>query len=452
LGKCAPEVVVVKVNWFSPLPPAKTEVANYTKNIMPYLSEIAEVTIWTDQAEWDISVEQHARVMRFAPYQIPWEELNRADMSIYQIGNNFLFHGSIWQICQLHPGVIVLHDVRLQDFFLNIYREMWQDKHGYLSLMENLYGNEGVEIGERLWKGELNPEDAAVKYPLTEIAQQYAGAVVVHSQEAFHEIQKNKRCHVAYLRLPYKQLPEPENVHVGSGVIRSARVPYRLIQFGHLGANRRIKSILEALATFPEKDCFRLSIYGTFENEKWLKEIIGRFGLSELVRIKGFVSERDLYRALSESHLAFNLRYPSMGEASGSQLQIWNHALPSLVTKTGWYSEISEEVVGHVRVENEIKDIHRHLKAFLRNPARYAEMGKKGADMLREYHDPKVYAEEIVEFAGMSKEVFRLMTTNRYIERVSSELCRFGSGISSPREITNVVMQIFQLVGERNLS
>ena len=37
--------------------------------------------------------------------------------------------------------------------------------------------------------------------------------------------------------------------------------------------------------------------------------------------------------------LLINLRYPTMGEASLSQLRIWRHALPSMVTQVGWHEE-----------------------------------------------------------------------------------------------------------------
>ena len=55
-------------------------------------------------------------------------------------------------------------------------------------------------------------------------------------------------------------------------------------------------------------------------------------GLRERVTFHGYVSEAELEAALDDADLAVNLRYPTMGEASGSQLRIWDHALPSLVT------------------------------------------------------------------------------------------------------------------------
>lgn len=52
---------------------------------------------------------------------------------------------------------------------------------------------------------------------------------------------------------------------------------------------------------------------------------------------------------LAHSDMALNIRYPSMEEASFSQLRIWEHALPAIVTRVGWYATLPEDVVFFVR-------------------------------------------------------------------------------------------------------
>ena len=54
-----------------------------------------------------------------------------------------------------------------------------------------------------------------------------------------------------------------------------------------------------------------------------------------LVQLHGYTPEKELNKVLEKSHLAINLRYPTMGEASGSQLRIWYHALPSSGDRRG---------------------------------------------------------------------------------------------------------------------
>ena len=52
-----------QINWFSPLPPARTGIADYTFGILPELSRRAEVTLWTDRTGWDPALEQYAALL-----------------------------------------------------------------------------------------------------------------------------------------------------------------------------------------------------------------------------------------------------------------------------------------------------------------------------------------------------------------------------------------------------
>ncbi len=117
--------------------------------------------------------------------------------------------------------------------------------------------------------------------------------------------------------------------------------------------------------------------------------LIGELGLGRLVSVHGFVAEAaELDAALQRSHLALNLRDPTMGEASASQLRIWQHGLPSLVTDIGWYATLPASTVAKVRRESELADIQMHLAEFLRAPERYREMGQAGrAYVQRTSHD-----------------------------------------------------------------
>jgi hypothetical protein len=51
----------MKINWFCPLPPAKTSIADdYLAGILPSLNRHCELTLWTDQSSWDRELEKVA--------------------------------------------------------------------------------------------------------------------------------------------------------------------------------------------------------------------------------------------------------------------------------------------------------------------------------------------------------------------------------------------------------
>ena len=41
------------IHWVSPLLPAETDIAHYTRRILPALCARADVTLWTDATTWD---------------------------------------------------------------------------------------------------------------------------------------------------------------------------------------------------------------------------------------------------------------------------------------------------------------------------------------------------------------------------------------------------------------
>jgi glycosyltransferase involved in cell wall biosynthesis len=157
--------------------------------------------------------------------------------------------------------------------------------------------------------------------------------------------------------------------------------------------------VLEALAGLPERDQFRLDLCGQLWDEDHIRTQIERLGLSSLVRLPGFLPESLVEQKLSTADLAINLRYPSMGEASGSQLQFWDYGLPTLVTRTGWYASLPEDAVAFVRPEHEVADIQTHLRAFLADPGAFRAMGERGRQSLIN-NDPGRYVEAIARFAS----------------------------------------------------
>ena len=179
---------------------------------------------------------------------------------------------------------------------------------------------------------------------------------------------------------------------------------YRISLFGFLGPNRRLPVLLRALANFAQRDRFQMDIYGTIDGAEKIQQLICRLGLSDQVTMHGFVRQDELDEALRRTDLVVNLRNPSMGEASGSQLHLWQYALPSLVTRSAWYETLPENTVGFVRPEHEPEDIQAHLAAFLDDPEKYRELGRNGRERAARNHSMETYASSLLEVASRAPE------------------------------------------------
>jgi glycosyltransferase involved in cell wall biosynthesis len=396
----------VRFQWFSPLPPARTGIADYTAQLLPYLTEEAEVVLWTDQEEWDPAVESFAPVRRFSSDAVRRANLTREDncinVPLFHIGNNGPLHQAIWEASQIVPGIAVLHDTRLQHLFAHILRDVYQNSDMYVAAMERYYGAEGRRAAQRFCAGEHTTEHMAERFSLASLAVQNSLAAIVHSPEGLRLLTGEGYGAAEHIDFPYAARPESP--------VRPPGPPFRIVICGYLGPNRRLDSFLSALAAFDRKNAFLVEIYGPVWDPPYIQKLIKSGGLSHIVSLNGFMPLREIDKALAGAHLAVNLRYPTMGEASMSQLQLWDHGIPSLVTPVGWYAEAPPETVLYVHPEREMEDIQRHLADFLEDPARFSQIGDTAREVLRTQHDPRLYVSRLIQFAELYRS-FRLKRT-----------------------------------------
>src|SRR5579862_5080234 len=437
----------MKINWFSPLPPAHSGIAlNYAMHVLPALARRHEVMLWTDQDQVAPEVRHKAQLARYSPEAPPWREMNTAAISIYHLGNQPDIHSGIWEVSTGQPGIIVLHDLRLHDFFYTFWTQIKKDKASYLAALERWYGGEGRRTGEAFCKGGISSESMAQQFPLTREATRGALGVITHSSQAFSEIGENPACPVIALNHPYAVAAESQFRQWCATRRAAPHPPYRLVVFGYLSRNRRVEAVLEALAGIPEREQFRLEVCGQLWDVGHIRTQIERLALSPLVKLLGSLPEGMVEQKLSTADLAINLRYPSMGEASGSQLQFWNYGLPTLVTRMGWYASLPEGTTAFVRPEHEVEDIRTHLRAFLADPSAFRVMGEKGRQSLTN-NDPEKYVDAVTQF---SAEVLRLaphVSALALARRVGSDLTEWLPAAASPYLLERASQKIDDILG-----
>lgn len=162
--------------------------------------------------------------------------------------------------------------------------------------------------------------------------------------------------------------------------------------------------------------------------------------------LHGFVSDAELDLKLTAADLALNLRYPSMGEASGTQCRLWDYGIPTVVTQVQWYASLPEDSVGFVRPDHEIEDIRAHLESFLAGPEVYAAKGEKGRQELRKY-DPAQYARDRVQFAAQSRTYVPRLAALSLAERTGRETREWLHRNSAPALFDRVENEICSTFG-----
>ena len=101
---------MLRLAYFSPLPPARSGIADYSHELLPHLARHADIDLFVDDKHSpskDISKAFSVRACEEFDAEI---QAGKYDATVYQIGNDPRFHGYIYDALLKHPGIVVLHE------------------------------------------------------------------------------------------------------------------------------------------------------------------------------------------------------------------------------------------------------------------------------------------------------------------------------------------------------
>lgn len=371
----------MRVAYYSPLPPERTGVADYSALLLPALRE-----------RLDVVVVRRRRVVR-APRGV--------DLALYHVGNNPDAHTWIVDALRRRPGVVVLHDFVLHHLVagMTIGR---RDGHGYLDAMEREHGVVGRLLAHGVLDKRIPPlwESRPADFPLAWFVLEHATGLIVHSR-IVRELARAAGYERPIWVVPHPAWPVPavEPERVAAGPVAGC--------FGVVNASKRIPELLAAFARVrarvPEAT---LLLVGPTSPGFDLERRLQRHGLGGegLVR-EGWVDEARLWRLLAGSDVSVNLRHPTMGETSGSAIRSLSLGKPLVVSDVGWFSELPDAVALKVPVgEHEVETLAAALELLLTSADAREALGREAAELARREHElgrvADRYAAALEEAAG----------------------------------------------------
>ena len=315
----------MKVAYYSPLPPSRSGIADYSALLLPALRERVDVVV--------------AEQGRRAP---------NADVALYHVGNDPDAHGWIVDALNDRPGVVVLHEFVLHHLIAGITIGRGNGR-AYLEAMERELGVAGRLLGlgvldnllPLLW--ETQPE----RFPLSGVVLDQATGLIVHSD---YVAQRARAAGYAgpLWRIPHPvwplAAPQPDTEHGGDPLVGC---------FGFLNMNKRIPQLLEAFASLRrERPGARLLLVGAAGERFDVQRRLERLGLTQGVERLDYVPEERMWSLMAACDVLVNLRYPTMGETSGSVIRALSLGKPLVVSDVGWFSELPHDAVLKVPVDD----------------------------------------------------------------------------------------------------
>ena len=359
----------MRLAYFSPMPPEKSGISDYSALLLPSLRERIDV---------DVVRRGRKRALR------------GTDVALYHVGNDPNAHAWIVDALRKRPGVVVLHDFVLHHLVAGMTLARG-DRDAYLDLMEREHGVAGRLLAYGVMDKRIPAlwESRAADFPLATYVLDRATALIVHSQYV-RERARAAGYQGAIDVIPHPAWPTPaiEPERVAGGTVVAC--------FGVVNASKRIPELLRAIADVrrAHPDVTLLLVGPTapgFDLDRRLQ----RLGLTGdgLVR-ETWVDERRLWALMAGSDVLVNLRHPTMGETSGSVIRGLSLGKPLVVSDVGWFSELAGDVALAIPPdEDEVATLTAALELLASRPDVRNTMGENAAELARREHGVERVAE-----------------------------------------------------------
>jgi glycosyltransferase involved in cell wall biosynthesis len=394
----------LKVAYFSPLPPERSGIADYSAVLLPAL-----------QKRLDVSV------VRRGAKKPP----RGTDIGLYHVGNNPEAHGWIVAALQRRSGIVVLHDFVLHHLVAGMTLGRG-DPDGYLDAMQRDAGIVGRLLAHGVIDHLLPPiwEQRPEDFPLASVVLDRADGVICHSK--FVESRAREYGYVG----PIWVIPMPAwpSIQLGPRLAPEGRSPI-IACFGYLNAAKRVPQLLEAFRRvhrrFPSA---LLVLAGSVAPDLELHAE----SLGDGVVLLDHQDENSLWQLLADCDVSVSLRWPTMGETSGMAIRALSLGKPLVVSDVGWFSELPDSVAAKVPVDEfEVETLSAVLELLAGDEGLRARMGMGALEYVRVAHDldrvADLYLAAIEETAG------GMAVRDAVLQDVAKAAHDVGIGMNDPK-------------------
>ena len=364
----------LRVALFTPLPPARTGIAEYAQSLIPELAKLVRL-----------------QVFESVPKRVNWAAF---DVAIYQVANN-PWHSAIYRLALDHPGIAVLHEPNLHELIRGLTFGTDGEKAYLDEVVYEIFGREHSNpheiIGIDLPSGSLTMA--------RRLLDRSAGCVV-HSHYAEREV-RLKRYWGPLTVIPHGSEPRCLDVHQYR---QSLGVPIAAPLIGLFGYHRPDKREMEGLRVF-ERLLKRypnahLVVVGEPHPEVPMQTWVEGQNLGRQVHQLGYLPLADFDAYLAACDVVVNLRHPTCGETSGTMMRAFGLGRTVVVSDTGSCQELPDEVCVRIPADVHEEDVlFGVLEWLLDHPLEAASIGGRAREWVAAQCTWSRVASRYAEFA-----------------------------------------------------
>ena len=362
----------MRIAWWSPLPPQPSGIADYSFEVLGELTAVADVLAVVDD-DYARRVRAPEGVAVAAAGAYLSGSAGSADLDVYQMGNHPWMHAYMHTPALERPGVLVLHDPALVDFYIRLCGGA--DSETFLAEARANLPSPGGDMPTVIVDD--RPDLDRLSLLMTRRLVEASMVTVVHSAWARDELLR--RHPGACVRVAPHAVRAPA---AAPPLLLRRRGAAVFGVFGGLTPNKRISSAVRAFAAvhrdFPDA---RLVVAGRSDYagvERQLDALICSLGVAQAVRVSKDVSLERLEREIGECDVAIALRWPSAGETSAVVMRALSAGKPVIVSDLPQYRDFDKAFCWRVPTAAvaEIEAVGALMRRALTDPNACAAAGR----------------------------------------------------------------------------
>lgn len=353
-GKKDINILRSKIAMFTPLPPIKSGISDYSYDIIIALSKYFDIDVYVDDnySGNPFYASEYIKIYNHKKYEINQDKYYD---TIFQVGNSE-FHVYMFDYIKKYRGTVVLHDYNMHGliYFLS-------GANGNNDEYERMLSEDDKQLAQ-IYINDLKNRRTGLKIHEIEangIVTNYANKIIVHSDYAKEKL-LNRDISRIVTKIPlYAKIEEVPNKASLRERYGFDNDEFIIASFGFISDTKRIDKALEAFSEIAkEKSNVRYLLVGeaSKEIEKQINSFCEERKIKNIVNITGFTELQEFIDYIGLCDICINLRYPYNGETSASLMRILATGKPVIVSDIGSFAEVPDTCCIKIPVSKEASD------------------------------------------------------------------------------------------------
>ena len=383
----------MKMACVGPLSPLRTGVAHFSENLLPFLAERCEIKLFSDPYP-PLESPMFGK-FPIAPISELAGEASEFDAILYHMGNHYRYHRSVFEALWRIPGIALLHDCVLNQFFAKFALE--KGNFGMFQRLFELCYGEGDDF-RKFCYGQGDPYG----FPMAGVvAARSRGTIVMTEYGAGIVRSEAQDAKVLKMNFPYS-LPQDEVGGGGRtiGALDVAPETFVVASLGHMTSAKRLDTSIEAFSRFTAK--YSDSIFllaGEAAPSFPIREVLARQPAKN-IHFLDYLEDTDMNALLRRADVFINLRYPSNGEMSAALMQMLGRGKAVIVSNYAQFAELPDSTCIKLDIgTGEVDNLADMLLGLASDEDRRKNIGNAAKDHVAQHHTHEKAADAIINFA-----------------------------------------------------